>query len=127
MEGARRAHRLTTAVMSPYCPGRTLADCPSPDAAALRKEVRSLLDAGRSEEEVRSLLERQFGDSVIGVPRSLLAWLLPLLALGLGLVGLALALRKLASPPEPTDQPGAGSARDASLEAELDAEIRAQT
>ena len=127
VEAARRAHRLSTDVMSPFCPGRTLADCPSPDAAALRKEVRALLDAGRSEDEVRSMLERHFGDSVVGVPRSPLAWLLPLLALGLGLVGLAFALRRLAARPEPGGPTEDRTALDASLEAELDAEIRAQT
>ena len=39
---ARTAHELSRELMSPYCPGRTLADCPSPDAGAVRDEIRRL-------------------------------------------------------------------------------------
>ena len=45
-EKARAAYALSRELMSPYCPGRTLADCPSPDAAALREEIRDRIEAG---------------------------------------------------------------------------------
>ena len=35
-------------LMSPFCPGRTLADCPSPDAASLRMWIAVQAAAGRS-------------------------------------------------------------------------------
>ena len=79
---SREAHALSSDLMSPYCPGRTLADCPSPDAAALRQEIRTRLAAGETSEQVRAGLERQFGDAVVGVPRTPIGWVLP----GIGLL-----------------------------------------
>ena len=48
VERARRAYALAGELLSPYCPGRTLADCPSPDAGALREEIRTRIDSGES-------------------------------------------------------------------------------
>jgi cytochrome c-type biogenesis protein CcmH/NrfF len=107
--------------MSPYCPGRTLADCPSPDAAALRRELRNLLDAGVPEKEVRTQLEARFGGAISGVPRTRLGWVLPGIALLLGAVALVLALRRLSRAPR--DAAGEPPVSDPELEAQLDAEL----
>jgi cytochrome c-type biogenesis protein CcmH/NrfF len=116
----RRAHALSGDLMSPYCPGRTLADCPSPEAAVVREEIRARLGRGESESEVRALLESRFGEGVRGLPREAIGWAGPVVILVTGAALLALALRALsrrgvhgAAPRAPTD-----------LEEELDAEIR---
>ncbi len=119
-ETARRAHAISSDIMSPYCPGRTLADCPSPDAAALRGEVRTLVAQGVSEPEIRARLEAHFGDVVRGVPRSLWGWLLPVVALLLGAVALVVALRRMLRPPPDAAE---ASPVDPELEAELDREL----
>jgi cytochrome c-type biogenesis protein CcmH/NrfF len=117
----RRAHSLSGDLMSPFCPGRTLADCPSPDAAAVREEIRARLGRGESETEVRALLEARFGDDLRGLPRDAIGWVAPVVILvtGAGLVALALrGLSRRAAPPT-------GAAHEAAdLERELDAEIR---
>src|SRR5262245_15817568 len=89
---ARAAHELARDLMSPYCPGRTLAECPSPDALAVREEIRAALRAGESPDAIRTRIEARFGDQVVGVPREKVGWALPILALvaGAGLVVLAL-------------------------------------
>lgn len=87
---SREAHALARGLMSPYCPGRTLADCPSPDAGALREEIRARLAAGEAPDQVRAELEREFGDAVVGVPRTPLGWVLP----GIGLLVGAWLLRR---------------------------------
>jgi cytochrome c-type biogenesis protein CcmH/NrfF len=117
-EVARQAHGISSDVMSPYCPGRTLADCPSPNAAALREEVRELLTAGVPEAEVRARLEARFGDDIVGVPRSVWGWILPALALMLGAWALIMALRSLSQ-----RSPSEATAVDPDLEAELDREL----
>ena len=117
---AREAHGISSDIMSPYCPGRTLADCPSPNAAALREEVRELLAAGVPAGEVRARLESRFGDQIVGVPRSIWGWILPALALLLGAVALVMALRRMHGRTAPQ------SAIDPALEAELDRELADQ-
>ena len=92
VERAREANELARDLMSPYCPGRTLADCGSPDAAVVREEIRKALGAGESPESVRARIETRFGDRVVGVPRERTGWLLPIAALVAGAGVLALDL-----------------------------------
>jgi cytochrome c-type biogenesis protein CcmH/NrfF len=106
--------------MSPYCPGRTLADCPSPDAAVVREEIRARLSRGESEGEVRALLESRFGEDVRGLPRDAFGWTAPIVILVTGAGLLALALRSLSR----RDARGSSPVRASpELERELDAEI----
>ena len=97
VQRARAAHELSRELMSPYCPGRTLADCPSPDAGAVRDEIREALRGGESVDSIRTRIESRFGAQVIGVPTTLLGWLLPIAALAAGALVLVLALRRAVS------------------------------
>ena len=51
--------------MRPYCPGRTLRNCPSPQAGELIGWVESQEQAGRDREEVYQQLRSEFGDEII--------------------------------------------------------------
>ena len=125
-ELSRQSHRIAQDVMSPFCPGRTLADCPSPDAHAVREQIRELLASGVPENQVRARLEQTYGDVVVGVPRSAIGWLLPALLLLAGAGLLVVVLRRLsasgpASPGEATPDGASGA-----LEAELERELRSR-
>lgn len=77
----RQARELTHELMSPFCPGRTLADCPSPQAAELRDYIRLRLDSGATRSEIVDELYATYGDVILGAPRArgfgLLAWIVP--------------------------------------------------
>jgi len=99
---ARQANELSRDLMSPFCPGRTLADCSSPDAAVVRQEIRDALKTGEQPEEIRARIEARFGDHVIGVPRQLVGWLIPILALLAGAGALLWILRRAVQRPAPS-------------------------
>lgn len=101
---ARQANELSRDLMSPFCPGRTLADCSSPDAGAVREEIRQALRAGEQPEQVRARIEARFGDHVVGVPRQALGWLLPILVLIAGAGGLFWVLRRALRAPAPPER-----------------------
>ena len=88
-----QAIELSEQIMSPYCPGVTLHECPSSEAIELRERIEGWLATGWSEEAVMSELERQFGPSIRARPpgagAGLAAWLVPILIAvgGLLLVG----------------------------------------
>jgi cytochrome c-type biogenesis protein CcmH/NrfF len=44
-------------VMSPFCPGKVLSDCPSPQAAEWRVDVHRWAEEGASESEIMSRLQ----------------------------------------------------------------------
>jgi len=72
-------------IMSPYCPGRTLSSCPSPDARSLRNEISLWLERGYSREAVMRQLKGMFGSSIQGSPEAegfgIVAWTAPFAAL----------------------------------------------
>jgi cytochrome c-type biogenesis protein CcmH/NrfF len=113
-ERARQANELSRNLMSPFCPGRTIADCSSPDAATVREEIRDALATGESPESIQKRIETRFGERVVGTPRSGIGWALPIgvLVAGAGLLGVAL-LRTIARP----------RATEAPISAELEREL----
>ena len=92
---ARHARALAEELMSPFCPGRTLSDCPSPNAAAVREEIRAWVGEGRSDDEIRVQVRQQFGDAVDGEPQSGWGRAAPLAVIALVGVAFAFGLRRV--------------------------------
>ena len=88
----REAREIFETVLSPYCPGRTISNCPSPQAEDLRASIKEQLASGASSDEVKEELYAVFGDELRTIPRArgfgLLAWIVP----GLGFLGGAWAI-----------------------------------
>lgn len=68
---------LTHELRCMQCQNETLADSPVDLAADLRREVRDLLLAGKSDEEIRNWMAARYGDFILFRPRYSLrnAWL----------------------------------------------------
>jgi cytochrome c-type biogenesis protein CcmH/NrfF len=75
------ANEISTQIMSPYCPGVTLHDCPSDAAVALRAKIVEWVEDGFSRAQIMSALEAEFDRTIRARPpfggSGLLAWLLP--------------------------------------------------
>jgi cytochrome c-type biogenesis protein CcmH/NrfF len=122
-DGAR-AVSIYRNTQSPFCPGRTLDDCPSPDAATWRADIRRWVDEGASGAEIRARLQ----DRVPGFDLSGRAGV-PGLGFAIGaftLVALALGARfvvRRRRRSDPTIEPDADPTRDEELDARLDDEL----
>ncbi len=57
---------LSNELMSPYCPGRTIASCPSDPARKLEDHILAEAQAGKSREEIEQSLVQRFGPQIIG-------------------------------------------------------------
>jgi len=79
------SRELESELMSPYCPGRSLIECPSPQATELRLWIQAQEKAGVSRGDVEARLFEQFGDTLRHSPRAegwgLWAYLVPGLAM----------------------------------------------
>lgn len=99
--------RLMHEVRCLVCQNQTLGDSSAPLAADLRHEIRDLLKAGRSEDEIKSFLLERYGDFVlykpVFKPSTAALWLAPMVLLLLGSLGLARILRRRATLPVPPD------------------------
>jgi cytochrome c-type biogenesis protein CcmH len=124
------AYDLANEMMSPYCPGRTLAECPSPQAGDLRVWILVQEAAGRTREDVEAELFERFGDVILAAPRAegfgITAYAFPIVAFLAGGVLIVVFLRRqttaaaVAHPPTP-DTPAAPG--DAELERIVDEEL----
>jgi cytochrome c-type biogenesis protein CcmH/NrfF len=119
----QEASELFNKVMSPFCPGRTIANCPSPQAAELQVSIKEKLSEGESPEQIEAELYATFGDDIRAIPRArgfnLLAWVVPGLffVLGVFVVG-----RWLAGP-KPAIA-GASSVTEAGVETGVDERVQ---
>lgn len=126
------SYQLWREIMSPFCPGRTLADCPSGQADSLRLWIQVQEAAGRSREDVEAELVERYGDAVLAAPRAeglgLAAYGVPVAAFLAGGIGLALFLRRQTvrrgrSPDAPVPA-GGPPPPDPELERLVDEELR---
>ncbi|QQR90468.1 MAG: cytochrome c-type biogenesis protein CcmH [Myxococcales bacterium] len=85
----QRASRINEAVLSPFCPGQTLATCPSPNAKVWREDIKRWVKAGVPSRDIAQRLQARIPEkNLSGLPPNRWDWLLP--AFGLGLASLLL-------------------------------------
>lgn len=84
--------------LSPFCPGRSLSDCPSTKASKLKEDIYNNVSSGQDKEVVLDNLFKEFGYEYSSKPRfygiSSLAWLIPIGFLVVLLLSLFFWIRK---------------------------------
>lgn len=123
----RDARAIFETVLSPYCPGRTISNCPSPQADELRTTIKQQLASGRNPEDIKEDLYATFGDELRTIPRArgfgLLAWIVPGLAFLAGGWAIVVWMGRTRTPPHVSSEPSS-VAIDAEIQARLDAELK---
>jgi cytochrome c-type biogenesis protein CcmH/NrfF len=119
------AYKLPNELMSPFCPGRTLSACTSPQADDLRMWLIVQEASGRSREDVEAELFERYGDVLRAAPLAegfgLAAYVFPLIAFLIGGVIVVVFLRRQTRE-SPTPQP-TSYAQDPELERVIDQEL----
>lgn len=81
----RRLQSLSGELRCLVCQNQSLVDSDAELAVDLRREIRSMIEAGKSDEEIRDFLAARYGDFILYEPPfkplTLLLWLGPLLFL----------------------------------------------
>lgn len=79
------------------CQNQSIADSPVGLAGDLRREVRELLLAGKTDQQIRDHLVARYGDFILFRPqfssRNAWLWLAPLVLFGIGLVAVVRVVR----------------------------------
>ena len=114
----QRTNEVASLLRCPVCQGMSVADSPSTVALDMKQQVRDLLAQGYSQEQILAYFERSYGQFVLLKPQTPVVWLLPVIALLIGVVVLVLKFRKLENPPpksaatEPAADPYVDRVRD---------------
>ena len=109
-----RYERLTRELRCLQCRSETIADSNAPLAADLRRQVRELMAAGKSDEEILQYMTDRYSDYVLYkpplAPRTLLLWGAPiLLVLGGAITAVVVIVRKSRLPEDDPVDPGLGA------------------
>lgn len=116
------AYAVANELMSPYCPGRSIADCPSAQAQTLRMWLIVQEASGRTRAEVEAELLDRYGEAILAAPRAqgfgLAAYVIPTAAFVAGGLLLAWFLRRQTRARAPAAS--AAAARPAPLDPELE-------
>jgi cytochrome c-type biogenesis protein CcmH len=83
------------------CQNQTIADSNAPLASDLRREVREMIAAGKTDDEIRSFMIERYGDFVLYRPRmtagNFLLWAAPALLLVFGAFAVVRVVRRRAA------------------------------
>ena len=124
-------YELSHELMSPFCPGRTLASCPSSKADELRVWILMQEAAGASREDVEAELVERYGQAILPAPPAedatgIVGYAVPILAIVGGAPLVFWLLRRLTTPTgaAATQRPAVG--RPAPADGPVDDEFAAR-
>ncbi len=93
------AEKATSRLLSPFCPGLMLEQCPAEESRVLRDSIQMLALQGMNARELEEWMLANHGEEYRAVPKSsgtgLAAWVLPPFALLMGIGAVVLVLRRV--------------------------------
>ena len=96
-----RMARLTEQLRCLVCQNQTIEDSNADLAVDLRRQIRSQIEAGKSDEQILNFLVQRYGEFVLYRPRlktaTVLLWFGPLLFLAIGAGAMIITVRKRAA------------------------------
>jgi len=94
----QRYIHLTQELRCLVCQNQNLADSDAPLAQDLRQEIHQMMEAGKSDAEIKSFMVSRYGDFVLYRPplegNTLLLWVLPALLLLIGALTVFFIVRR---------------------------------
>jgi cytochrome c-type biogenesis protein CcmH len=112
----RRAQAIDQSLICPICPGETIDQSRTELAKQMRDVVREKLAAGWTGGQIQQFFVERYGPGVLAAPPrrgfNLVAWIVPPVAVLVGIVGLWLALRSLRGRSTDAPQPSANDANE---------------
>src|SRR5947209_20145725 len=103
-----RTQEVASLLRCPVCQGLSVADSPSEMAVNMKGQVRELLYRGYTQEQILSYFEHSYGQFVLLEPKftgvSAAVWILPLLAVAIGVVVVISQAKKLERIPSANGQ-----------------------
>jgi cytochrome c-type biogenesis protein CcmH len=125
-----KAKDLEGKIIAPCCWSQPVSQHYSQAADEIRLEIRRMLADGKTSQQILDYYVAKYGERILASPRpqgfNLLAYVLPYLSLGLGMVGLVVVLKHLRGRTQPADagQAASAGATDAKYAERVDRELR---
>jgi cytochrome c-type biogenesis protein CcmH len=119
-QNAKLEREIEDNLIAPCCWTQPVSQHPSEVSEKIRKEVKDMVAAGKSRDEILDYYVAQYGERSLASPRWKVAYILPWLALALGGLLLIILLKKLRKPaPAPAPAPVPDARYTSAVEQEM--------
>ena len=119
----KEAQAIDKMIMCPVCPAETIDQAQVEISFQMRAVIREMLAEGRTQDEILDYFVDRYGADILAAPpksgANLLAWILPIVGVAAGLVGVFFVIRSMTGRQRPTPIPAAASATPASQTLEV--------
>ena len=119
----KEAQAIDKMIMCPVCPAETIDQAQVEISFQMRAVIREMLAEGRTQDEILDYFVDRYGADILAAPpksgANLLAWILPIVGVAAGLVGVFFVIRSMTGRQRPTPSPAAASATPASQPLEV--------
>jgi len=86
------------------CSGESVAESNAPASQEIRRQIAEQVQQGQSDDEIRSFYSAKYGQAILLTPSAsgvnVLVWILPIVALAVGIAALVIVFRRWSSMPQ---------------------------
>ena len=98
-----RVSSISRTVKCPVCSGESVAESNAPASQEIRRQIAEQVQQGQTDDEIRSFYSAKYGQAILLTPSAsgvnVLVWILPIVALALGVATLVIVFRRWSTMP----------------------------
>lgn len=98
-----RVSSIARTVKCPVCSGESVAESNAPASQEIRRQIAEQVQQGQTDEQIRSFYSAKYGQAILLTPSAsgvnALVWILPVVALAIGVAALVIVFRRWSSMP----------------------------
>lgn len=98
-----RVSSISRTVKCPVCSGESVAESNAPASQEIRRQIAEQVQQGQTDDEIRSFYAAKYGQAILLTPSAsgvnALVWILPVVALAVGIAALVIVFRRWSSMP----------------------------
>ena len=99
-----RVSSISRTVKCPVCSGESVAESNAPASQEIRRQIAEQVQQGQTDDEIRSFYSAKYGQAILLTPSAsgvnVLVWILPIVALAVGIAALVIVFRRWSSMPQ---------------------------
>lgn len=99
-----RVSSISRTVKCPVCSGESVAESNAPASQEIRRQIAEQVQQGQTDDEIRSFYAAKYGQAILLTPSAsglnALVWILPIVALAVGIAALVIVFRRWSSLPQ---------------------------
>lgn len=99
-----RVSSISRTVKCPVCAGESVAESNAPASVEIRRQIAEQVQQGMTDQQIRSYYAAKYGEAILLTPSAsginALVWILPVVALAIGIAVLVIVFRRWSTAPE---------------------------